>query len=180
MQRYVLTERGKFLIAILAIVLFLLTPALIFVIRTLTMDPSSNGTESFTPDSSPGTSSGSSQDPPGGDSIDPATLDPSVAGPIDYDIANGTMAFLFTPDLQTSLDDNTVSMIGELLSSPKNTNTSKIAVEIPQLPDDEVAIVTTAIINAFATYEVPLSDIVFFIYHPEMIERTLKINISFQ
>ena len=174
MRGYVLTERGKILVAML-IVLLLIVPSVVLVVYSTTRnshpaespetstDIHQNGTQTVTDDN-----------------IEPASSDTSQTGPVSLNIDAGEMTFLFAPDSQTVLDDNTSSMIGQLLSSPKNTNDSKIAVNIPQLPDDETAVLTTVILNAFITHNVSLSDIIFFVYQPEPDTETFEIGISFK
>jgi len=171
-QQYLLTERGKLLIATL-IVLFLIVPSIIIVIYTSMRE---------TPADEAGNNGVVSQSGGGSVSSDgdneQANLDSSLAGTTAFDLVAGTMTFLFTPDLQTTLDVYTMTRLGELLTSPKYTNNTKIAVEIPQLPDEKAIILTTAITNAFTTYEIPLSDVVFFIYQPEKDSRTFEVNVS--
>jgi len=128
-----------------------------------------NGSEPLLPEPSPESTPDTSLTSP----------DTSLAGPVAFDFENGTMTFLFTPNQQDVIDNNTDIKLGELLTSPKNTNDAKIAVEIPQLPDAETAILTTAILNVFNKHGVPLSEIVFFVYEPEPDIKTYEINISF-
>jgi len=154
---YVLTERGKLLVAML-IVLFLILPSIIFVVYASTQN---------TQPEEPPTDSSVAQPPPINN--DSASLD----------INAGKMTFLYAPDSQTTLDENTSSMIGQLLTSTKNTPDSKIAVEIPQLTDEETAVLTTVILNTFINHDVSLSDIVFYVYRPESDTEPFKINISF-
>jgi len=189
-RRYVLTERGRFLIALLVIFFFtLLSIILIFWtsarnaqpiviyndsndIRQSSSDPASSEPASDTaPDEMPTSSSG--------DNNTAAPLDPTLAGLTAFDFNAGVITFLYTPDLQADIDDNTVSVIGTLLASPQNADDSKIAVEIPLLPDDDTAALTAAIIRVFNTYEVSISDIVFFVYQPEPDVNTFEITMSF-
>jgi hypothetical protein len=174
MQRYIITERGKFLVAILVIVFFLLLPATIIAIWALTRGSAStelpldtngtyqNGSDSFSSEPTP---------------VD--TPDPSLDDLVSFDLDAGTMTFLFTPNLQDTLDSNVDTKLGELLTSLKNTDDAKIAVEIPLLSDTDTAILTTAILNAFNKHDVPLSDIVFFVYQPDTDIQTFEISISF-
>ena len=191
MQRYILTERGKFLVAIFVIVFFLLLPTLIFAVWVLTRGAAStdlppetsgvhqNGISSFSPEPSPENTPDSSLTLPNDDNTGPSSIAPSLDGQIVFDLNAGVMTFLFTPDLQDTLDSDTDTKLGELLTSPKNTTDAKIAVEIPQLPDTETAILTTAILNAFNKHEVPLSDIIFFVYQTVPDAQTFEIKISF-
>ena len=191
MQRYVLTERGKFLVAILVIVFFLLLPAIILAIWAFTRDAAliespheangihQNDTDSFSPVPSPENTQDPSTALPNSDNTGSTSLDQNINDLIAFDLDAGTMTFLFTPDLQDIIDTHIDTKLGELLTSPKNTNDAKIAVEIPQLLDNETTIITTAILNAFTKHEVPLSDIVFFVYQPAPDIQTFEINISF-
>jgi len=167
-QRYVLTERGKLLVAML-IVLLLVLPAIIIFVRS---SPETNNWDEPVPKSTP-------------DLIQllpaaPENSNSDSNNPVNIDLDAGNMFFMFSPETQTTLDSNTTSAIGQLLTSPKNTDTSKIAVEIPQLSDDEAAVLTTAITNALSTHGVPLTDVVFFVYQPDQDIKTYKINIAFQ
>ena len=190
MQRYVLTERGKFLIAIFIIVFFLLLPALIFIIRTLSRDSNEpphnsngiyqNGEETDDPDDIQGNLPEPTLEPTGEGDDSQETQDPSLSDLESFDLAAGTMVFLFTPQSQSTLDESTISAIGELMTSPKNTNDAIIAVEIPQLHDNDAAILNNAILEAFNIHGVPLSDIIFFVYQPDPDTQTFKISISFQ
>ena len=152
MQRYVLTERGKLLIAMI-IVLFLVLPPLILVIRSSQADKTPDADQ---PKSTPDLT----QYLPTPDINKPVSSDSSSDSLITMDLNEGIMTFLFSPELQNTLDEKTSSAVGRLLTSPKNTNEAKLAVEIPQLPDEETAILTSAIINTFNTFNIPLGDII--------------------
>ena len=192
MQRYVLTERGKFLVAILVIVFFLLLPATIIAIWALTREtettdlpPDTNGiyqnsTGSFSPEPPPEDTPDPLLNLPDDDNNESTHPDTSLNDLVAFDLEAGTMTFLFTPNQQDTLDSNIDTKLGELLTSPKNTNDAKIAVEIPQLSDNDTAILTTAILNAFNNHNVPLNDIVFFVYRPEPDISAFEVNISFQ
>jgi len=178
MQRYSLTERGKLLIAML-IVFFLIIPSIIIVVITATRNskpdeslPAEISTEHSTDSTvpSPGQDNQTGSPPP----------DSSLEGPISFDLEAGTLTFLFTPEHQTVLDSSTNEKIGELLESPKNTSNAKIAVEIPQLPDEETAKMTTVILNAFLAHDYSINDILFFIYEPQHTTNTYEITVSFQ
>jgi len=171
-RQYILTERGKLFIAVL-VIFFLIQPSLILFIWALNRDAQPNEPP---PQSSPNPIQVSPDSGSGGSE----SVDPALSGLRAFDFDNGEMTFLFTPDIQAALDDNITLMLGELLTSPVNTGDKKIAVDIPQLPDDDTAILTAAILVAFSTYEVPLHDIVFFVYRPESDAKTFEINISFR
>ena len=172
MRGYVLTERGKFLIAII-IVLLLIIPSIIFIVRASML---ANAPDDLSQMPNPDLV----QFLPPGNDEEPASPDSSLSGPIALDVDNGLLTFLFMPGVQTSLDENTISMIGELLTSPLNTSEAKIAVEIPQLPDNDAAVLTAAIINAFDIYLVPISKITFFVYILSSDIDVCEINISFR
>jgi len=81
--------------------------------------------------------------------------------------------------LQTALDETSTIKIGELLFSPKNTEDSKISVEIPLLSDDDNLILTIAIVETFNKYEVSLSNVIFITYQPEPDRKTFEVSIWF-
>jgi len=191
MQRYIITERGKLLIAILIIFVLFLT-ALILVIWLLTRDISTeipvigssdlpqNSLGLSASESTPEIPYDSPQVSPGGDCNGSLSPDSSLAGPIAFDLDAGLLTFLFTPDTQDALGEDTVSMIGELLKSPKNVNGAMIAVEIPLLSDDETAMLTTAVTDVFEEYNVPLGYVIFLVYQPEPYLKTFTVSISFR
>ena len=172
MQRYVLTERGKLLVAML-IVLLLVLPAVIIFVRS---SPETNAKDEPGPKTTPDLI----QLLPAPADNDSASGDTSSNNPVNIDINAGNMFFMFSPESQTALDSNTTSAIGQLLTSPKNTEASKIAVEIPQLSDDETAVLTSAITNALNVHGVQLTDIIFFVYQPDQDIKTYKVNMFFQ
>ena len=190
MGKYVITERGKIAIAII-VMFFLIMPSLILVFWLMTRNSNSNETftdrsGSIQSNADPADSeqasdaaSGSSQESSNGNNNGPESYDPSLTGVKSFDFDAGIMSFLFTPDQQVAIDDNTSSMIGELLTSPKNTDDAKIAVEIPQLSDEETTVLTNAVINVLSSHDVSVNDIIFFVYQPEEDIRTFVINISF-
>jgi len=96
-----------------------------------------------------------------------------------FDPDTGVLTFLFAPESQANLERSTIEKIGELLSSPENTEDKIISVEIPQLSDDDTALLTDAIIDAFESLEVPLSVIIFNIYQPDPSITEFEITISF-
>jgi len=162
-------------------VLFLILPSIIiFVLTSQRNLPAENrnnesggihqnGTGSASTEPAPVTAPYGAQAPPDNNS-----------GSASLDVSTGKMTFPFSPESQNSLDDSTIAMIGQFLTSPQNTSESKIAVEIPQLTDEETASMTTVILNAFVKNDVSLSDIVFFVYPPEPGAKTFDINISFK
>ena len=171
MQRYVLTERGKLLVATL-ILLILIIPSIILTVWTVRRDAASEPPPRTNPDLT--------QFLPPVDESMPVSPDSPLSGPIAFDIDSGHMTFLFSPEAQTTLDDNTITKIGELLSSPQNTSDKKITVDIPQLSDGDMAVLTAAIINAFSTYDVPMSHIIFFVYQPRPDINIFEVNVAFR
>jgi len=178
------------LVVALLIVIFLVLPATLIVAWALTRSSTSEeshhgsfglhqkGIDLTSSGSNPVDSPDSSNASQSGNNGGSAAYDPSLSGPKAFDFDAGFMTFLFTPELQTAIDDNTNSMLGELLTSPQYTEGSNISVEIPLLSDDDMAKITSAVTNAFNTYNVPLSDVVFFVYQPESGAQTFEISIS--
>jgi len=174
-RRYELTDRGKFYIAVLLI-------AILIVVLIITLASWSSSRETAPIDSIGGPDSliQNGEDLPSNKPIldadpdvEPDLLenndpDQSLIDPDSLDLDAGTMSFHYTLDMQTYLDDNVVYLIGELLTSPKNTEASLISVEIPQLSDDDTIILTSAIIDVLSGFDVPLSDIVFFVVSTEI------------
>lgn len=161
MRGYVLTERGKLLVAML-IVLLLIVPSVLIVVWLSSRDNTPNDDEANNPDSSQDSSASDNRNM------------------VSFDLSAGLMTFLFSPGSQSSIDDYTAVRIGDLLKSPHNTDTSIIAVEMPLLSDDEAAILTNAIIDAFGKNNISMSDVVFYVYHPETSSSSYEVNISFR
>ena len=185
MRRYELTDRGKFYIAVLLI--FILVVVLVI---TLVSWASSREAAQIDSIGSPDgiiqngdnlPSSGTILDAdPGDEPKLPENSDPEqyltnpdqpLTDPGTFDLYAGTMTFYYTLDMQASIDDYIKGLIGELLTSPKNNEDSFISVEIPQLSDDDTIILTSAIIDVLSGFDVPLSDIVFFIVSMETIDN---------
>ena len=93
-------------------------------------------------------------------SSDPAG-EPQEFGPVSLDISKGTMVFIFSPDLQDTLDPETTAMLGEFITSPKNKTDTQILVEMPSLSQKDTTKVISAVTNAFALYEIARKDLVF-------------------
>ena len=186
-QRYELTGRGKILVTVLVIILILVVISIIYCAVVAEREFVSDGLQQGTgmsdniddlASSEPieGAASDSTTALTSEDNGDSEALDLYSDDSVALDIDSGTLAFYFVPDSQTALDDHIVLMIGEFLTSPINTDGAKITVEIPQLPDDVTAILTSAIIEALEMYEVPLGDIVFHVFHadPSAVEFEIK------
>jgi len=177
MRHYVLTERGKIMVASL-IAFFLILPSLILVIWVLPKVSSPN-------DLPDGQNTGDDSNPdsvhilPGdNDGTTPGDQPSTVLRTFDFE--NGILSFIYIPESQIVIDENITSMIGELISSPQNIEGSKFSVEIPQLLDGDTAILTTAIINAFNTYGIKIGDIVFYVYLPRESAQTFEIKMMIQ
>jgi len=113
----------------------------------------------------------------GDDEVEPY-VEPTT-GPVGFNRTAGTLNFLYTPTLQDSVDSDTVELIGELLTSPANTRSAVILIQVPQLAATETAAVTSAITSAFAEHNVTSSDILFRTFTPEESTRTHEITVSF-
>jgi len=87
-------------------------------------------------------------------------------GPVSISRTHGTMTFRFSPGMQDSIDTASVSMIGDFLSSPKNTSDSQILIEMPLLSDDDVTKFINAISDTFASLGVEQKDLLFMTYQP--------------
>ena len=185
MQGYELTGRGKVLIAV---ILVILVAALIIWGSSLITTPDEpphdtdaihqNDTGTAQPESEPEpeTVTGGAPSLQNGDNEEPD--EPSLSDVTVFDIETGILTFQFAPDTQTTLDEGTVLLIGELLTSPQYTAASVFAVEIPHLSDeDDTARLTTAILEAFKTLDIPLGKIVFFVYQPQSDTGTFEIRI---
>ena len=93
-------------------------------------------------------------------SYDP-THDEQKFGPVSLNLSKGTMVFIFSPDLQDALDDETTAMLGEFITSPKNTAGTQITVEIPNLSEEDFIATKDAVVKAFALHGVTQKDLVF-------------------
>jgi len=90
------------------------------------------------------------------------------------------VSFLYIPAGFAGFTDDIDKKIREFLESSLNKDDSKLAVEIPHLPDDDAIILTSAITDLFEKHGVSLSRIVFFIYNPEDNVTEHEIFISYQ
>jgi len=179
---YELTARGKIIIAALLVAVFTIILALAPIAwrssRNTTPDDSLHDPVINQNDTDP-TPADSEQDTETVSDGAPVSQNGSHNDTAVIDNEAGIMTFQFTPATQTSLDESTISMIGELVTSPKYTEDSMIAVEIPQLTDEDDAVtLSTAIIEALTSFDVPLSDIVFYVYQAESGAVTFEIKIS--
>jgi len=169
-RQYVLTERGKFVVAMLvafSLILLSLVLALVAIARN-NSDKQPDGNAS-------GEHGNINGDYNGEDSSNP-----SVTRLIDFNIDSGVMSIQLPVDLPEALEDNIILLIADLLESPRNTENTTIGVELPQLSDEDMAKLTDTIINAFALLEVETKDITFFIYQIAPDSRDYIVNISFR
>ena len=96
------------------------------------------------------------------DSSDASQGDLPEQGLVGLNVAAGTMAFVFSPGVQDTLDDETATAIVEFLASPRNTVNSRIIVEIPLLVDSDRLSVVNVVTNELIGHGVPRGDIIFF------------------
>lgn len=188
---YELTDRGKIIIAVVIALVFFLLPAAIFMFSALADKPPDNldPEASWTPPSiveTPPSQTIQSPPPSGGDFsppevtiIPPETttdnpgedvpedgnnqVDPPGPGPVGGNPSEGTLSFMFSPNLQETLDEKTASLLGEFLSFSGNTEDSVIAVELPLLSAEAKDNVINAVINAFAERGVPQRRLTFIV-----------------
>ncbi|MCL2629051.1 MAG: hypothetical protein FWD44_10240 [Oscillospiraceae bacterium] len=100
-------------------------------------------------------------------------------GPVGLNITEGTMLFMFSPAYQDLLDEETVSMLSDFLSSPKNTANAQVQVEMPDLSEDETTLLLSAVTKAFSNYNIKTSDIVYVKNRTEVTESNFEVKLSF-
>ena len=174
------------------VVLFIALPSIIIVAWIVTRDTTPNesandsrgaiqsGVDSEASEAIHDSSPDLTQTPQNNENSGSVHTDPPITNILVYDFEAGVMTFLFAPESQTALDENIVSKIRELLTSPKNTEDALTTVAIPQLSDDDSEVLTDAIINAFESLEIPLSVIIFNVYQPASEAQEFEVTISFQ
>ena len=182
MRGYELTERGKLLISFILIAFLLIILALTLIAWSLSRNTTTN--DLF---NNPGTSKQDEIEDLTPEQVTDVTTsdeDNSLQGdiiiePAFFDADTGILTLQFIPATQISLDDSALSLLSELVSSPQYTDDSVFTVEIPHLPDeDEAVTLTTAIVGAFTSLDVPLKDIVFFVYQAESNNGKFDVRIS--
>lgn len=110
------------------------------------------------------------EEPPDDDiKRDPATINRSA----------GTMTFMFSPDLHKALDTDTISMLGDFVTSPQNTGDKQILVEMPSLSEDDTTTLITAVTDAFKAHGVSTDTLAFMTYQPVAGEQSYEIRLSF-
>jgi len=159
MEGYELTDRGKIALTLVLVVLLLILPSIVFTYCALTgqaedaaNDPDAK-TSAVSPSTTPIPDTTESPPPQGGGFNPPVISPPGGNGDQDgqgstdgqgaerppgygqsvVDPVEGTLSFLFFPEMGDTLDDETSSMLDEFLSFPKNTSDSIVAVETPRL-----------------------------------------------
>jgi len=166
LEGYELTDRGKILITVVLVVLLLFLPAAILLFTAMTSQPSQppddhNSQASVSPPPLPVETPNppiTESPPPNGGGFNPPGIPqpngpdpskPSESWQSNVNPIEGTLSFLFSPNIQSTLDNNTSSMLDLFLSSPKNTPDSIVAVETPQLPletlDSFIPVITDAL-----------------------------------
>jgi len=109
----------------------------------------------------------------------PTEPEPPEIGPIDINLNAGTMAFMFAPELQDALDDDTFKMLGDFITSPRNTRNSVILVELPSLAPGEVTALTSVITDAFSQYGISRRDLTFETYQTDSTGSSFGVLLSF-
>ena len=152
MESYELTDRGKIVITVVIVVLLLFLPAAILLYTAMTGQPSQPSDDLASqasvapptplPEQTPQPPITESP-PPNGGGFNPTDVSPpenvqspprspdpeeSALNPIE-----GTLSFLFSPNLHSAMSANVSLLLDEFLTSPKNKPGSIIAVETPQL-----------------------------------------------
>ena len=91
----------------------------------------------------------------------------------------GTMSFSFSPSGQDSLDSDTVAMLEDFIASPRNTASSQIVIEIPQLSGNETSTIKSVVIDAFAKQGVAQSSLEFITYRSSSTDGSHDVRLSF-
>ena len=192
---YELTERGKIVIAIVLVLLILVLPSAIIAYNAWAStppppdehDPPSSSQTIVPPIEENPSPPGDGFDPPevlppqgNGESSPPyVPPDDPEFGLLGIDPAEGTLSFLFSPELQDSLDDETASKLGEFLASPKNRPGTQIAVEMPILPETEKTLLISVVASAFASHGVSDNQFAYITYQSGTIESSFEVKLSF-
>jgi len=208
-EGYELTERGKIIIAVALVFLLLVIPSAIIAFRTMSQPSEPSGDQGLsTPEQLPpivseepppdesGAYPPQSPDPqdPHQPPEQPEDIPPESQtrpeppteqlppeyGPTGGDPSQGTLSFLFSPDLQDDLDDETMSMLSEFLQSPRNTPDSQILVELPQLERETMEKIVIAVNSALASYGVSVQRVAVVIDPNELPQGAFEVHLSFQ
>jgi len=208
MRGYELTDRGKVVIAVILVIIIFVIPATILAIRAwaVSTPPPEDPRQSAEPlplpadDTPPEIEDRPLPNGSGFNPLDPSNHDPSQTdsdetdlsdppqdpplsqpehGQAELNLAEGTMMFVFAPDIQDSLDDSTVSMLGKFLTSPHNTSNAKIAVEMPNLSEEDTSVLISALADAFSQHGVTQEKLVYAKNQTEPVERSFEVNLSY-
>jgi len=76
----------------------------------------------------------------------------------------GTLTFYYAPDFQSELDAETLAAFKTFLSSPKNTRSNVIVIEMPYLTGDTLNNLIAAVANAFETFGIRKNDLSFIMF----------------
>ena len=207
MRGYELTDRGKVVIAVILVILIFVIPATILAVRAWASStpPPEDPRQTAEPiplpaDAPPEISNGPLPNGSGFNPLDPSNQDPSQDindetdlpdppqdpplsepehRPAELNLAEGTMLFIFAPDEQDTLDDQVASMLGEFLTSPHNTLKAKIAVEMPNISEEDTSALISALSDAFAQHGVTQEKLVYAKNQTEPVERFFEVKLSY-
>ena len=116
------------------------------------------------------------------DATDPPPETPAPQPEIEparLNLNEGTMLFVFSPDSQDAMDDATVSMFGEFITSPRNTAGAMISIETPNLSDDDNVALKSAIADAFSRLGITRGRLVYIQSEAEPGEHSFEVKMSF-
>lgn len=143
--------------------------------------------EDATPAQSPGSSPGTSQGEPSGapqqtpngthEGPPPDPADGYLRGSVDP--LEGTLSFLFSPGIQSDVGPEISAMIGEFLSSPRNTLNSVILVEMPTLSHQHADVFIDAIVEAFKAQDVGEQRLAFSMLPAEPSDEPFMANLRY-
>ena len=206
MNNYEITERGKVIFAVIIVAILIVISVIIISVTDCSgTSPPDDSSVSYTPLPTPG--SGFDPDTPTPtptpDSTPTPTPEPTPEptptpvppggngdgngygddypefGPVGLNLTEGTMQFIFAPSIQDALDEDTVNMLSEFLTSPKNTPEAKVQVEMPNLSEDDTEHLLLAVTSAFSGYSVNVSEIVYVKNTTQVDSVSFEVKLSF-
>ena len=209
MNNYELTDRGKIIIAVVLIAILLVLSSVVLSLGYCsgTSPPDNPPQTSATP--TPGEDDPTISNTPlptPGSGVDPSAPTPTPTptpddpsqggdgnggngdgygddypefGPVGLNLAEGTMQFIFAPAIQEALDEETTTMLGEFLASPKNTPDAKVQVEMPNLSEDDTEHLLLAVTSAFSNYDINVNEIVYVKNPVEADGSSFEVKLSF-
>ena len=207
MNKYEITERGKIIIAVIVVAILIVLSIIVISISSCSgtsppadppqaYDPTpgdddptisntplptpGSGFDPITPTPEPTPTPDPATPPPGGNGNGNGYGDnyPEF-GPVGLNLTEGTMLFIFAPSVQETLDEETVSMLKEFLTSPKNTPEAKVQVEMPNLQEDDTEHLLLAVASAFSNYNVNVNEIVYVKNATEVDGSSFEVSLSF-